>query len=88
MTPGRMLRQRLRVPRPCLRVICGDRTGVLIYTHDVRHNSSLFTFSCGPLRFDLHYTFHARNIVAKAAPRPIFGSLYQSSRDRITMDVS
>ena len=71
----------MRLPHPS-RVLCG-RMGFR-----QEHDTSLFSPSRRPLRFDLDNPFRPRCIVNKAAPFPILWPLDQSSFHRIAMDVA
>jgi len=46
-----------------------------------------FTPQRSPFRLDLDRTDFAHRVVAEAAPRPIFGPRYQSSDNRVPVDV-
>src|SRR5437868_6463812 len=53
-----------------------------------RRNAHSLSASCGPLRFNLHHTWLACNIVTKAAPRPVLRTLHETACDGILMNVS
>jgi len=56
--------------------------------HQLWRDAELLSPARRPLGLDLHDAFDSRDIVTKAAPRPLLGACHQSSTHRITVDVA
>ncbi|PYX32706.1 MAG: hypothetical protein DMG77_02465 [Acidobacteria bacterium] len=60
----------------------------MIWTGESQRYTHPLPFSCGPLGLDFDYTFDSGDIVAKAAPGPVFRVLDQSALHGIAVDVA